>query len=50
VPYIGPAVMVVVLFGVGLVTFPSLAHALIRKEEHKLPGRRREHPGAATHC
>jgi predicted PurR-regulated permease PerM len=29
VPYIGPAVMVVVLFGVGLVTFPSLAHALI---------------------
>jgi predicted PurR-regulated permease PerM len=29
VPYIGPAVMVIVLFGVGLVTFPSLAHALI---------------------
>jgi len=29
VPYIGPAAMVVVLFGVGLVTFPSLAHALI---------------------
>jgi predicted PurR-regulated permease PerM len=29
VPYIGPALMVVVLFGVGLVTFPSLAHALI---------------------
>jgi len=29
VPYIGPAIMVVVLFGVGLVTFPSLAHALI---------------------
>jgi predicted PurR-regulated permease PerM len=29
VPYIGPAVMVVVLFGVGLVTFPSLAHASI---------------------
>lgn len=29
VPYIGPAVMVVVLFGVGLVTFPSLGHALI---------------------
>ena len=29
VPYIGPAVMVVVLFGVGLVTFPSLAYALI---------------------
>ena len=29
VPYIGPAVMVVVLFGVGLVTFPSLAHALV---------------------
>jgi predicted PurR-regulated permease PerM len=29
VPYIGPAVMVVALFGVGLVTFPSLGHALI---------------------
>lgn len=29
VPYIGPAIMVVVLFGVGLVTFPSLAQALI---------------------
>jgi predicted PurR-regulated permease PerM len=29
VPYIGPALMVIVLFGVGLVTFPSLAHALI---------------------
>jgi predicted PurR-regulated permease PerM len=29
VPYIGPAIMVIVLFGVGLVTFPSLAHALI---------------------
>jgi predicted PurR-regulated permease PerM len=29
VPYIGPAVMVLVLFGVGLVTFSSLAHALI---------------------
>ena len=29
VPYVGPAVMVVVLFGVGLVTFPSLSHALI---------------------
>jgi predicted PurR-regulated permease PerM len=29
VPYIGPAIMVVVLFGVGLVTFPSLTHALI---------------------
>jgi predicted PurR-regulated permease PerM len=29
VPYVGPAVMVVVLFGVGLVTFPSLGHALI---------------------
>jgi len=29
VPYIGPAAMVVVLFGVGLVTFPSLAHASI---------------------
>ena len=29
VPYVGPAVMVVALFGVGLVTFPSLGHALI---------------------
>jgi predicted PurR-regulated permease PerM len=29
VPYIGPAAMVVVLFGVGLVTFPSLGQALI---------------------
>jgi predicted PurR-regulated permease PerM len=27
VPYVGPAVMVVILFGVGLVTFPSLSHA-----------------------
>jgi len=29
VPYIGPAVMVIVLFGVGLVTFSSLGQALI---------------------
>jgi len=29
VPYIGPAVVVVSLFGVGLVTFPSLGQALI---------------------
>jgi predicted PurR-regulated permease PerM len=29
VPYVGPAIMVVVLFGVGLVTFPSFGHALI---------------------
>jgi predicted PurR-regulated permease PerM len=29
VPYVGPAVMVIVLFGVGLVTFPSLGQALI---------------------
>ena len=29
VPYVGPAVMVTVLFGVGLVTFPSLGHALL---------------------
>ena len=29
VPYVGPAVMVVVLFGVGLVTFPSLGHAIL---------------------
>jgi predicted PurR-regulated permease PerM len=29
VPYVGPAIMVVVLFGVGLVTFPSLGQAFI---------------------
>jgi predicted PurR-regulated permease PerM len=29
VPYVGPAVMVVVLFGVGLVTFASLGHAFL---------------------
>jgi predicted PurR-regulated permease PerM len=29
VPYVGPAVMVVALFGVGLITFPSLGHALV---------------------
>ena len=29
VPYVGPAIMVVILFGVGLVTFPSLGQALI---------------------
>jgi predicted PurR-regulated permease PerM len=29
VPYVGPAIMVVILFGVGLVTFPSLGYALI---------------------
>jgi len=29
VPYVGPAVMVVVLFGVGLVSFPSLGHTLL---------------------
>ena len=29
VPYVGPAVMVVALFGVSLLTFPSLGHALI---------------------
>jgi predicted PurR-regulated permease PerM len=29
IPYVGPAVMVVVLFSVGLVTFPSLGHALL---------------------
>jgi len=28
VPYVGPAAMVVVLFGVGLVTLPSLGYAL----------------------
>jgi predicted PurR-regulated permease PerM len=28
-PYIGPASMIVILFGVGLVTFPSLGHALV---------------------
>ncbi len=29
VPYVGPAIMVVVMFGVGLVTFPSLGQALL---------------------
>jgi|SRR5579862_5047958 len=29
IPYVGPAIMVLVLFGVGLVTFPSLSHAVI---------------------
>ena len=29
VPYVGPGVMVIVLFGVGLVTFPAIAHAAI---------------------
>ena len=29
IPYVGPAVTVVILFGVGLVTFPSLGHALL---------------------
>src|SRR5580658_2916564 len=29
VPYVGPAAMVIALFGVGLVTFPSLGQALI---------------------
>jgi predicted PurR-regulated permease PerM len=29
VPYVGPGVMVIVLFGVGLVSFPSIAHAVI---------------------
>jgi predicted PurR-regulated permease PerM len=29
VPYVGPAIMVVILFGVGMVSFPSLGHALV---------------------
>jgi predicted PurR-regulated permease PerM len=29
VPYVGPGVMVVALFGVGLVSFPSIGHAFI---------------------
>lgn len=29
VPYVGPAIVVVIMFGVGLVTFPSLGHSLI---------------------
>jgi len=29
IPYVGPAVMVVILFGVGLVSFPSLGHAFV---------------------
>lgn len=29
IPYVGPAIMVVMMFGVGLVTFPSLGQALV---------------------
>ena len=29
VPYVGPGIMMIVLFGVGLVSFPSIAHAAI---------------------
>jgi predicted PurR-regulated permease PerM len=29
VPYVGPAIMVIALFGVGLITFPSLGQAMI---------------------
>jgi predicted PurR-regulated permease PerM len=29
IPYVGPAIVVLVLFAVGLVSFPSLGHALI---------------------
>ncbi len=29
VPYVGPGIMVIALFGVGLVSFPSIAHAVI---------------------
>lgn len=29
VPYVGPAIMVVALFGVGLISFPSLGHTLV---------------------
>lgn len=29
IPYVGPGIMVVVLFGVGLVSFPSIGHAVI---------------------
>ncbi|MFZ3354271.1 MAG: AI-2E family transporter [Xanthobacteraceae bacterium] len=29
VPYVGPAIIMVTMFGVGLVSFPSLSHALI---------------------
>ena len=29
IPYIGPLIMVVILFGIGVITFPSLGHALI---------------------
>ncbi len=29
VPYVGPAIMMIIMFGVGLVSFPSLSHALI---------------------
>jgi predicted PurR-regulated permease PerM len=29
IPYVGPGIMVIALFGVGLVSFPSIGHALI---------------------
>ena len=29
IPYVGPAIMAIILFGVGLVTFSSLVHALV---------------------
>ena len=29
IPYIGPACMIIVLFGIGLVSFPSLGYALL---------------------
>ena len=29
IPYVGPAVIVLILFGVGLISFPSLAHAAL---------------------
>jgi len=29
IPYIGPTIMIAILFAVGLVAFPSLAHALV---------------------
>ena len=54
VPYVGPAVMVMVLFGVGLVTFPSLGHAFIapigldRAHHHGRTFRHPDHRRAAA--
>src|SRR5258707_15805432 len=46
VPYIGPAVMVIVLFCVGLVIFPSFAYALIENHQSNAEQHDNHHRGA----